>query len=445
MSVGAKGIGQIAHAAEFLVDPAVGIVQFVKEVEREAGGPNFFHFSARACDTSAFSRQRNFFDTGGAATTRERAAAKALGEAIERYSSALYDLDELPLTSFDRAPFECAEPSSFALFSDAQYEEPGFLFVPFRRDTTVRWTEMIELGTGRKLHCPAARVYMPYTYYQGTGDVPIDQPISTGLACHGSRPAAALSALCEVIERDAVSIFWQARMAPPQIRIETLDDENYDISQRFNQTGARLLMFDITLDHGVPTILSVLLGQAERTPGLVVAAATAPDPVDAVRKSLEELAHSRRYCQYVRVEMLPLRSEPPRFNEVKDQLTHLGFYANHENVHWADFLFKSNERKDFDQVESSVAQGDASRDLAAVVERVRGVGEQVLVRELTTPDVGSLGLHVVRCVVPGFHQIHMGHGTRSLGGSRLWRVPQALGYPGIDRTNGDNLAPHPYP
>lgn len=439
-----SGIEQIAAASEYLVDPAVGVIEYVKEVLREPGGPNFFHYAARACNTRAFSRQSNFSDTGGAATSRERAVAKALGEAIERYSSALYEVEELPLSSYDQANFECVDPDTFALFSDSQYSEPGFLFIPFRRDTTVRWTQMTELGTGRKLHCPAARVYMPYTYYQGTGDAPIDQPISTGLACHGSRAAAALGGLCEVIERDAVSLCWQAKMAPPQIRIETLDDENYGISQRFEQSGARLLMFDITLDHGVPTILSVLLGQAEMTPGMVVAAATAPNPVDAARKSLEELAHSRRYCQFVRVEMPPLESEAPLFAEVKDQLTHLAFYANHDNVHWADFLFASNERKDFDEI-VSIGQQDASHDLGAVVERVRGIGEQVLVRDLTTPDISAVGLHVVRCVVPGFHQIHMGHGMRSLGGMRLWKVPQELGYSGITPVTGDNPAPHPYP
>jgi len=445
MNGGAAQVGRIALAAEFLVDPVVGIVQFVREVPRDAGGPNFFHFAARACNTSAFSRQRNFFDTGGASVNRERAAAKALGEAVERYSSALYEVNELPLTAYDGASFACVDPSSFALFGQSQYDDPGFLYVPFERSTSVRWTEMTELGTNKRLHCPAARVYMPYTYYQGSGDSPIDQPISTGLACHGSLPAATLSALCEVIERDAVSICWQAMMSPPQIRIETLDDENYAISQRFNQSGSRLVMFDITLDHGVPTVLSVLLGQASQTPGLVVAAAAAPDPVDAARKSLEELAHSRRYCQFVRVEMPPMSAEPPRFAEVCDQLTHLRFFANHDNVHWADFLFQSNERKDFDQLDAGLACGDASRELAAVVERVRGVGEQALMRELTTPDVAALGLHVVRCVVPGFHQIHMGHETRSLGGQRLWTLPQTLGYRGIDKADGDNPAPHPYP
>src|SRR3990170_2957143 len=98
-----SGIEQIAAASEYLVDPDVGVIEYVKEVLREPGGPNFFHFAARACNTRAFSRQRNFSDTGGAATSRERAVAKALGEAIERYSSALYEVEELPLSSYDQA------------------------------------------------------------------------------------------------------------------------------------------------------------------------------------------------------------------------------------------------------------------------------------------------------------------------------------------------------
>jgi ribosomal protein S12 methylthiotransferase accessory factor len=39
----------------------------------------------------------------------------------------------------------------------------------------------------------------------------------------------------------------------------------------------------------------------------------------------------------------------------------------------------------------------------------------------------------------------MGYGLRSLGGHRLWSVPQALGYPGVTPAGGDNPVPHPYP
>jgi ribosomal protein S12 methylthiotransferase accessory factor len=59
-------------------------------------------------------------------------------------------------------------------------------------------------------------VFMPYYYYHGTEDSPILQPISTGMACHCSPAEAAITAVCEVIERDAFSITWQAMLAPPR-------------------------------------------------------------------------------------------------------------------------------------------------------------------------------------------------------------------------------------
>jgi ribosomal protein S12 methylthiotransferase accessory factor len=76
---------------------------------------------------------------------------------------------------------------------------------------------------------------------------------------------------------------------------------------------------------------------------------------------------------------------------------------------------------------------------------VSSVGERGLRSDLTSSDVGNLGLAVVRAVIPGFHPLHMGFKTRALGGQRLWSVPQRLGYPGISLESGDNPAPHPYP
>ena len=90
-----------------LVDERVGIVRFLREAPREAGAPVFFHFHAKACDTSAFSRHANFSNSAGASVSRESAMAKAVGEAIERYCAALFTIDELPLTSRDRARFPC--------------------------------------------------------------------------------------------------------------------------------------------------------------------------------------------------------------------------------------------------------------------------------------------------------------------------------------------------
>ena len=75
---------------------------------------------------------------------------------------------------------------------------------------------------------------------------------------------------------------------------------------------------------------------------------------------------------------------------------------------------------------------------------VAATGNDVVLCDLTTPDVADLGLAVARVVVPGLHPLQMGHGNRALGGRRLHAVPDLLGSPraGFD---GDNPYPHPFP
>ena len=370
--------------------------------------------------------------------------AKAIGEAIERYSSAIFDVEKLPLSSYDSASFPCTPPEAFALYSREQYQQAGFPWVPFRRDVRVRWTPALDLITGQEVHVPACRVYMPYTYYLGTGDAPIDQPISTGLACHMNWTRAALNGVCEVVERDAVMITWQARIAPPQIRIETLSDANYDLVQRLEHAGASVTVLDLTMDHGIPTILSTLRGAGPTAPALVVAGSSSPDPEEAVRKSLEELAHTRRYSQYILNHAPRLVPDPPAFESVVDQITHLNLFVDPANLPHAGFLYDSRQRIEFDEV-ANLTTGDPARDLEVLAARIAAVGEQVLVSDITSADVESVGMKVVRAVIPGFHPLHMGYQHRSLGGRRLREVPQKLGYQGIPGTTPDNPAPHPYP
>ena len=110
----------------------------------------------------------------------------------------------------------------------------------------------------------------------------------------------------------------------------------------------------------------------------------------------------------------------------------------------ARFLFESDRRVTFDEI-PNLATGDPVADVRVMVERVRSIGERVIVTDLTTSDVAGLGISVVRAVIPGFHPLHIGHRLRALGGARLWQVPQQLGFRGITPVSGDNPAPHPYP
>ena len=438
------GMRRLADVVDHLVDPRVGIIESLTEVRKEAGSPDFHHFAALAADTAQLGGLANFRNGSAAGATPERAAAKAIGEAVERYCSALYDITALPLATWRDAHFDGVHPREFALYSPQQYASPGFPLVPFTEDTPVRWARMTDLADGRTVRVPACRVHMPYLYLAGTGDSTIEQPISTGLACHLSPAEATVGAICEVVERDAVTLTWQAMLAPPRIRVETLPDDLYELVRRFERAASRVTLFDITLDHGIPTVLSTARAEHPGGPALVVAAATAPHPRDAARKSLEELAHSQRYAQVLASHMPRITPDPPHYESVTGQREHMNFWVDHRNLPHADFLFTSRTRIGFDEI-ADRGTGTPEGDVRMLVDRVTGVGERVLLADLTTPDAAALGFSVVRAVIPGFHPLHLGHRLRALGGDRLWSVPGRLGYPGRTPEQGDNPVPHPYP
>lgn len=425
----------------FLVDPRVGIIQEVTEVKKDAGGPDLFRFFAKACNTKAFVPQTNFGQAGGTSTERSTAMAKAIGEAIERYCSAMYHPDELPLHTASNAPFYCTPPNSYALFSQEQLAQENFEYHPFTPDTMVRWTPAIDAFSGEIKFVPAAMVYLPYFF--GEKESPIVQGISTGLACHCSMPEAAISAICEVVERDAFTITWQSKLNPPKLLLESLSGLNRDLVSRYEKTGAQILLFNITLDHGIPTILSVMQYATPDAPALLFSAAAHPSPEVAVRKTLEELSLCRSLGFSLKAQVPPI-SLTSHYEKIDTQLTHMRFFCEHSNAHLADFLFKANHQVHFSEL-PDFTQKSPQEELQFLVERIRGVGHQVLLADVTSPDIKELGLWVVRAIIPGFHPLFFGHRYRALGGTRLWKVPQKLGFDGISPATGDNPVPHPYP
>jgi ribosomal protein S12 methylthiotransferase accessory factor len=428
---------------EYLVDNRVGIIEGLEEAPRQAGEPELFYFYAYSCDTSAFVRQRNSNVSGGGALDRDRALAKAVGEAVERYCSAIFDAEDFPLTTAASAPFPCIAPSEFALYSPLQYARSNFPFAPFSSDSLVRWTPSVNALTGEMCYVPAAMVYVPYYYDVEKDERPIAQPISTGLACHMSHAEAGVSAICEVLERDAFTITWQAKLSRGQIRLDSLSSRNDDLVQRLQRTGCKVTLLDLTMDFGIPTVLTALTSDSRELPALTLAASTHLDPEEATKKSLEEAGYTSIYARHLKSTLPPIVTTLD-YENIVDQESHVRFYADHDHAALAAFLFASDIRIDFCHL-PNLSTGDPKQDLNTLVRAVNNLGHKVLLSDLTTPDVRELGFWVLRAIVPGCHPLVLGHQIRATGGSRLWEVPQKLGYGGISRHSGDNPAPHPYP
>jgi ribosomal protein S12 methylthiotransferase accessory factor len=426
-----------------LVDPVVGVVREIEPLPVEEDEPAFVHYLSTASDTARLTRLKNFANNGGVSITHSGAVAKALGEGVERYCSAFFDYDDLLVSAYRELPGRGTPPGDYALYTQAQLDSGDLPWKPFTEDTPVRWTTGLSLATGESVFVPAASVYVPYHYRPDSGEAGFTQPISTGLAAGTSFSEAALSALCEAVERDAFTITWQARLGRPHIDPETLPASCRDRLDRFTAAGLRVHMMDITTDIGLPTLLTIALGDRPTSPAVAVAAATHPDPEIALIKSLEELAHTRKFARQVMdyTPALPV-DVAAGHPEVLEQTHHLRFYCPQEAKAFAEFAWASSETRRLDEVGPT---GGAGRQLSDAVALVGRAGLEAIACDLTTPDVARLGLRAVRVVVPGLHPLFMGHRNRALGGTRLYEVPARLGERGIAPGEPDNPFPHPFP
>lgn len=427
-----------------ILDPAVGIISSLRESPIEVDSPSFFRFIATASNTQAFCKYKNFYVGGGAALFRDVAITKAVGEAVERYCAAIYDVEELPLFSYNSAPFECISPEKFALYRTDQYEHKKFYFRPFTRDSLVRWIGVVNLSDSSTVYVPASMVYVPYYFYEGEKEVPIAQPISTGLSCHSSYDQAVIGGICEVIERDNFTITWQAQMSRVKIKKKSLSKFNQDLVDRFERVGYEIHLMDMSNETKIPGILVVAVNNYSKFVPIAVAAAVDLSPERAIRKALEELAHTERYVYQI-------KNETPRieiqgvFDNIIGQFHHVSLWLDPELRKNAEFLYSSNEWKDFADIPDFSAS-TAEEELKLLVSQINSTGYEVLAVDITTQDVKDLGLCVVRVIIPGYHPLFMGYHNRSLGGHRLWTIPQKLGFKGISiKTGRDFFYPHPFP
>jgi ribosomal protein S12 methylthiotransferase accessory factor len=421
--------------SDALTDPRLGIVPDVRGEALAPGEPRFVHIIAPACDTRAFSAPANFRFCGAASVSRERARAKAIGEAVERYASALYDPLALPVTPAAAASFPVANPADFALFIPAQHAEPDFPFRPFDASTPIAWSAAVDLATGEPRWLPAASVWAPYHAQAERGEVQVIQSISTGLASHRSREAALVNALCEVIERDAFMLAWLTQCAPPRLDPRRLPPSVVDLIRRFEAASYEASLFDLTQDNHVPCVMAVIEGQAPR-PVLTFAAASEPRAERAMVKALEEAAHTQRYQAILLEARGPAPTDfDPR--AVYTQADHVWLAASPA---WrracARFLVgepQADPPPDLVAGAAAVSDGDLAEAVAAAI---RATGHATYAADLTPPDLASLGYYVCRAVAPGYQPLTIGGQLRPLGGVRLAR---ALG-------GGEAYAPpHPFP
>ncbi len=214
----------------------------------------------------------------GVGISLQEAFQGCIGEGIEYLSQLQIGNDALE--------FDPGDPGA-KLGLQAREFLAAFLRHRLRPDADLSWHRATRLTDGREVLLPAA---LCLRRPPGQREIEPPFPLSTGSAAGKSWDAAALHGVCELIERDAASLWWRGgnrgRSIPPR-------DEAYIMAEallarlRQNASARRSWLLDITTDVGVPCVAAVSCGADGF--GFAVGLAARPILAAAARSAILEM------------------------------------------------------------------------------------------------------------------------------------------------------------
>lgn len=431
--------------AQRLISPRSGIIAEVEFVEMAPEEPLVYWARSHPADVSAFDSGQALNVGAGASADPNRAIMKAVGESVERYCSAQYVEDEFLCATYDELETDAVPPENFALFSAKQYTQKDFPFSSITKRTSLRWVQGHSLTHDKSVLLPATFVYVPYET-DSFLEPKIHYPISTGLACASNLASAIYKGILEAIERDAFMISWHNRLSGPLIDLQSVDDPYARrLLGLLEGVPVRCQACLISLDIPVPVILVIFSSTSGRPPYTVVGMGTDLDPNRALVQALEEA-----YLGYWGMNRYALEK-----NDYKPEknYSNVNIPIQHGYAHalWPElresmeFLLASDTELLIQDLPNGFNESMRS-NVDTLVDLLREKGLDVIIKDLTTPDINEVGFKVVRSVVPGLQPLDVNHVFRYLGGNRLYEAPCQMGLSALSMAEeGLNPYPHVFP
>ena len=414
-----------AERLERHVSPITGVVTSLASRDESDGSVTHscvagHYFPARAGDLTAV-RVNLIARSGGKGRTAAQARTGAICEAIERYSGIAWGDEPRTEATFAEMAPDAVPVRDVVQFSEAQYadreafnaqNDSDYHEVPPRPDPDARisWSPAWSLTHGRIRYLPTACCFYGFID-PGSFFARAD---SNGCAAGETREEAILSGLLELVERDAVAVWWYNRLRRPAVDTETFGlPRFFELANHYREHFDRdLHALDLTSDFGIPVFAVVSRCVGRPVEDVILGFAAHVDPAIALAKALEEAN------QYLPAVEQRTADGATSYRLASPETVRWWRSATYDNQPYLVPDPASPARRHADI--PSLATADVASDIEVCVEAARRRGLEVLVVDQTRPDIG---LPVVRVVIPGLR-----HFWRRLAPGRLYDVPVALGW-----------------
>ncbi len=262
---------------------------------------------------------------------------------------------------------------------------PGGRFHP---NLTMLWVEGLDLMGGGQVLVPFETVHMNGTV-SGLPGAGCFAASTNGLASGNHLLEAASHALCEVIERDATSLWNRLHpslRAERRVDLATVDDDaSRAVLDRMEQAGLDVAVWETTTDIGVPAFECIMIDRSGEIGHVGRGAGCHPTRGVALLRALTEAVQVRMtYIVGSREDIGHADYQPSTL----DRRLHHARALMRGTTRMRDF--RAAGRHDFD---------DFAAELAWLLERLRAAAiRQVIAVDLSRPEHD---VSVVRVVVPG--------------------------------------------
>ncbi len=420
------------------VSPLTGAVSALTRQTLEDDGVAYTYVSghnfALMQDSTYFLRKNMRGRSGGKGRTDVQAKVGAICEAIERYAGVFRGDEPRRRASYTDLVAEGAAvvaPGELLLFSDRQYDarqrwngrDPGYHVVPERFDEhrAVDWTTAWSLRDGAPRHVPTAYCYFGHPDIAEHFFCASD---ANGNAAGNGIEEAVLQGLLELVERDAVALWWYPRARRPAVDLDALAEPYVDaVREQYDRLDRSVWMLDLTTDLGIPVYAAVSRRRSGPTEDILLGFGAHTDPRMAALRALTELN------QFL-----------PGVGGRRDDGTTIYLIDDPQAVEWwttatianVPYVLPDPSAPAVDPARyAGLATADLALDVGGCVERIAAAGHDVMVVDQTRPDIE---LSVVKVMAPGLR-----HFWRRLAPGRLYDVPRRLGW--VDDVSEDDLNP----
>lgn len=362
--------------------------------------------------------------SGSLHRSKDKAIIGAIGEAMERYSAAV---TEFPLKQLREIEGEnYLSYNDFALFYEEQYNNP--LFKWKRPDLDAAYFgEVHSLYDNAKVWIPQELIGLGIK--KGSAMVP---STSTGLAAHPSPLKAILLALQELLERDALTVYWMNSLGGREIDL----DSSY--INPVMAKGGCVHCFDITQawnPHPVIAVCGYLPQRGKKRISMGVACRETQTL--AIEKAYAEWIQGAIFAGYYDVYHPGL--DLSDITKVADFDEHGVYYTLYpEKWEQVPLLAKRQPHTASPKPDTVAVTAEI---LEALLESLKEQNIRLFYRDLTIADLRQIGVKVVRVASPELSLIHGDEQSPFLGGRTddvAWRYPEL-----VSHAQFPNPYPHP--